>query len=415
MKQELTECTLRDDQVRKLSTVLDPDGDQPALSGREILLPLTGQAFMLGTLKPDIIQGREQVQISHAGSESKPELISVSTDDARAWLRQSQRAEESSESSRLRSKTKSESNESLAEPEIASQSQPKSPVTPHATMQSKPIYGTENQGDDSMGTSLSMPFVEIHEEFDESGNEISADAINVSDRLQAVWKTAEEKGPVSFSNEKLRAQSTKEPLTTGNNEPLGPEMTDEQYSKLSERLDELMRLEEEVDRELREQSRTPLSKKKLGSGWGKGFLNQTPKKKKSNSRRTTNTATIATESESSLGRQLKSKDIEKAESSKAISFGPNDVKEIPRVGNRSIREETTKHFDPKTFSGVINERDDSSAGLQRQPGPDRNSVVERPTTNINGLTNTNKYPVTAQKGLPKKRVSRFAQERAGLR
>ena len=414
MKQELTECTLRDDQVRKLSTVLDPDGDQPALSGREILLPLTGQAFMLGTLKPDIIRGSEQVQISHAGSKSKSELISVSTDDARTWLRQSQRPE-SSESSRLRSKTKSESNESSAEPEIASQSQPKSPVTPHATMQSKPIYGTENQGDDSMGTSLSMPFVEIHEEFDESGNEISADAINVSDRLQAVWKTAEEKAPVALSNKKLRAQSTKEPLTTGNNEPLGPEMTDEQYSKLSERLDELMRLEEEVDRELREQSRTPLSKKKLGSGWGKGFLNQTPKKKKSNSRRTTNTATIATESESSLGRQLKSKDIEKAESSKAISFGPNDVKEIPRVGNRSIREETTKHFDPKTFSGVINERDDSSSGPQRQPGPDRNSVVERPTTNMNGLANTNQYPVTAQKGLPKKRVSRFAQERAGLR
>ena len=144
-----------------------------------------------------------------------------------------------------------------------------------------------------------------------------------------------------------------------------------------------------------------LGKKKdaAAGGWNSGFLNAEPKKKKASAGGTTVTTNTADEP----GRQRK------------VAFGADEVKEIPRIGNTSIKaaqqmqklqqqqpvampQEEQHESEPisrEVFSGVVKER----------------SAIGTTSTSTSTSVMTPEQPEQQQQPPPQRKLSRFAQQR----
>lgn len=198
-----------------------------------------------------------------------------------------------------------------------------------------------------------LPFFEIREELDVDGREVRAEAVNVVKELEYLQK---KEGKIAAIV----------PMAGGSSEP--PELDEPdrvsvsnvEYELLSARLEELARLEEQAESAKAENIKS--STKLQSKGWAKGFLNAKPKAKRQ-------AMTVPT-------------------TGKKVGFHAQDaVREIPRIGQRSASElkpVARKEIDTQVFSGVIRER---------PVGTSTESV----------------------KPVPKKKLSRFAQERQGQR
>jgi hypothetical protein len=217
----------------------------------------------------------------------------------------------------------------------------------------------------------SLPFFEIREELDESGKEVKAEAINVAKQLELLQKregmdtNASSIVPTASADDEAIDEHPEKRKT----------MTDTEYEELSSRLDMLARLEEEAEATKAENQAS--AKKLQSNGWSKGFLNAKPEKKKAKPKK---------EAHSTPGQP--------SSQGRKIAFQSQDqIREIPRVGDRSASELKSSHamttsrreIEPHVFSGVIRERP-VDLGSKAADSPSKNPPA-------------------------RKKLSRFAQER----
>ncbi|GAX27264.1 hypothetical protein FisN_13Lh175 [Fistulifera solaris] len=204
------------------------------LSGRSVLVPLGPKAFVPGFLQPD---GEEEiVTFVPAKSSGVTDAITISRTEAL---------------DRLQDEMDQISNRKKAPP-------------------SKGTRPTSHRNN-------ILPYFEIREEIDSSGNELKAEAVNVSQHLEYLRQhpevVQEETLPPAVTTASSSAGESVEEIPVSSLKPL----SDGEYDALAARLEELARLEED-------ESRPPASKvmKKSNqkSGWNKGFLNTTSKTKK---------------------------------------------------------------------------------------------------------------------------------------
>lgn len=294
---------------QELETVRSTLAGEESLSGQQVMVPMTTKAFFAGTLKPTLKDGQEQVLVKMVDSNL------VELDRSQAVNHLDRRIQS------LSSTSTTVANETTSAP----------------------------AGESSNEEAPALPFFEIREELDESGREVKAEAINVAKQLEFLQK---KEGKTT--NASTIVPSASDEMIQDDPEQLKP-VTDAEYDALSKRLDMLARLEEEAEK-VKEENQT--SAKKLQSkGWSKGFLNAKPKKKRTPAKSTetlpTTTTTTASMSTSTQG--------------KRVGFqAANEVREIPRVGERSASElkpavASRKEIEPQVFSGVIRERSVGSA------------------------------------------------------
>ena len=210
-------------------------------------------------------------------------------------------------------------------------------------------------------------------------------------------------------------------------------VSDEQYDSLSARLDELAKMEEDAEKN---KNQGQSSRQRLqGKAWGKGFLSsngggaaaqsqkqktKTGKKKKNGGSGGWNTGFLNAEPKkkgsASAGAKVATRIADGPERQRKVAFGADEVKEIPRIGNTSIKavqqmqkagrslpqppqqqpvaapqEQETEPISKEVFSGVVKERG-AAAGTGT-------SVV------------ISEQPPQQQQQQPKKKLSRFAQQR----
>jgi hypothetical protein len=324
------------------------DSLKKPLTGQQVLIPLGSKAFLPGTLRPSVASsGEEQVVVNDKEMSRQQALDCLQVEI-----------------------------DSLKPPPRTKPVKMKS-----ALRKSKPV---STKPEAMMNPN--MPYFEIREEFNGSGEQIGAQAINVSKQLEYLQKQAAGESVVHVPPEAKYDDDDDDQadldLEEVHVETLKP-FNEEEYSSLSERLEELERLEEEANSQ---QEGTSKIKSMRGKGWSKGFLNAKkplPKKKIAPTPTSTSTRKPAPPSVPTR-KQAPAKEAPTTE--RKVAFQAEDqVKEIPRVGERSVSEvqkpAARKNIEESVFSGVVRERASApSAPRQEQP-------------------------------VPKKKLSRFAQQR----
>lgn len=362
---------------------------QDPLTGRSVMIPCTSQAFFEGQLDPSLDKDGNECVVVKLKKDTMVEM----TRDETLELFQKRIAS-------VKRALKSQSAKKKVDPQKTKKQPNKSNI------EEKPPAATTSKASDPPA------FFEIREELDKDGKEIRAEAVNIASELKYLEaKEAQQldsKTTITptFSR-KQRQKDTDDDVQEEQQEGGTPPtmLSDNEYDKLSKRLDELALLEEKGA----EQKRiNKLSSKKLqGSGWGRGFLNAKPKavaKKKKKKQSTDDTR--------------RTKKVVQVDETK------NQVQEIPRVGERSVASGTlrsptstngTKPFSKDVFSGVIQERPVPSlktpvtgSGIREGSKPLEKEIFsgvvqERPVSKFAAQQQ--------QKPKEKKKLSKFAQQR----
>lgn len=334
--------SLSSEDLRDLIDVLR----QP-LDDRPVLVPLTSKAFVRGRLTPE----------NDTVSLGTPKGLQVMTrEQARECLQAEMKAQIPKKQSSVL----------------------KSPPGGSAT-------NTSSESDNSQQhqQSSSLPFLEIREEIDDEGNSVRSEVADVTKQLQELEGAAE--APAGNPIAASQLNTVEKPF--GHDEVQLRPLDDVEYDRLAARLEELARLEEAdaVNKKTNAASRTQLQSK----GWASGFLNKSRKK------RTPSKETVPKlrppPSSAATADSVSSTDSRP----KTVGFADdtNDVREIPRIGERSVREvqrPPNRPLEREIFSGMVHERTASNAKTVTP-------VMEAGT-----------------EAQPKK-LSRFAQERLQLR
>lgn len=329
------------------------------LSEREVLIPFGGQAFLPGKLRPIVnSDGHEQVTL---------------------------KMDESLHLTRQEAKKRIEEKIATYKP---GKFQKKALVT-------KPTGAGKGKQQNDSATSSSLPYYEIREEISDCGKIRKGEVVNITQHMDYLQKQTD-----GSSNNAREADDVEE--TIPDVEPTLKQLSDAEFVDLSIRLDELARLEGEAE----EKAKTKAPRKVKGNGWTRGFLNQKSKTKKKPPTNNPSREMTFTEKDGS----------EDSAKTPRVSFhGSDEVREIPRVGTRSIREALPSAIqqrpqpnpiDESVLSGIVQERDSAMASPNPAPPqgpPSRSSRFTRERSDESSNT-----------GAPK-RLSRFAQQRQGLR
>jgi hypothetical protein len=295
MTSDETAAQLSQDQLRDVADTLK----QP-LSGRKVLVPFGKRAFFQAKLAPDVNDAQE-------------ELVQVKQSDG--CIREMTRAE-----ARIMLEEEYKERSKSTKQTITAAPAPEKPLTPaQANTSTTPTSSTTIVADGPLS------FFDIREEIDASGNRVGGEAIDITQRLKLMEQVATDQTPVSSQTSDDDAVDLK---TIDETERSLRRLDDDEYNSLAARLDHLARLEEKAEQEMAAnvQSRTKLK----GNTWSKGFLNSN-KKSASKSSIDVSRPTDVIHNETSLNQSTR----------KSVAFadaGP-EVKEIPRIGERSIKEE----------------------------------------------------------------------------
>lgn len=261
-----------------------------------------------------------------------------------------------------------------------------------------------------------LPFMEIREEFDKDGNEVKAEALNISNELVNFHRELKEKKEGLKIELKSEKQNEKNEIVDAllNNLPEKnnfEETTEKDtkkeerklqkqtknYDQISTRLDQLILLEEE---DMKKKAENVKSSKRLrGKGWAKGFLdNSASIKEKPNTRMKAKLESRVErpldEVKTSLPKTVPN-NVERG--NKTVQFkSTNEVKEIPRIGNRSVVE-TIRPSINKTPVQSIQKRETHFIG----------NIVERDQLRTAVQPRDN----NSQQTEPRKKLSKFAQRR----
>lgn len=419
------ELKAQEERIQSVRSILKSTSDGGStLSERKVMIPITTKAFFEGKLQPTIHgkSGKEEV-IVNLGQGC---LAGMTTDEASKFLdRKLDRIRSLMKESEPKPKKKNGKlafKKGFLDVDQKEKSSMKKPQD-----QAKPIASSST----SMSTeySPSLPFIEIREEFDKDGNEIKSEAMNMSKVLQNVKKEIQSKtGDKAVDNEMLNAllDSVPDSLEDDDDDDDSQEFDvedqdievednneKEPMKDFSSRLDELIRQEEEAEKKQKEVKKA--SKKSLGKGWAKGFLNSSevkPKKKKK---------TASFKAEDSSSSMMDDHHIRR---SKKVQFtGTNEVKEIPRIGQTSIKsirppsmqQQHQQQGTDKSVQELTSSLESTFLGSKVERSQPKESisiggVMERSTPKVQcnqdasgGMNNSAPEP--------KKKLSRFAQRR----
>jgi prefoldin subunit 5 len=418
------ELKAQEERIQSVQSILKStsDGGSP-LSERKVMIPITTKAFFEGKLQPTIHgdSGKEQV-ITNLGQGC---LADMTIDEATKFLDR--------KLDRIRSLMKeSEPNPKKKSGKLAFKKgfldggQKKKSSMKKSQNQTKAIATSST----SMSTeySPSLPFIEIREEFDKDGNEIKSEAMNMSKVLQNVKKEIQSKaGDKVVDNEMLNALLDSVPDSMdedGDDDSQEFDMEDQEIEvddnsqkepmkDFSSRLDELIRQEEEAEKKQKEVKKA--SKKSLGKGWAKGFLNSSevkPKKKKLELLQPKDSSASKVDDQN-IGR------------SKKVHFtGTNQVKEIPRIGQTSIKsiippsmqqQQQQQQGADKTVQELTSSLESTVLGSKVERSQPKESisiggVMERSSPQVQFNQNASSG-INISAPEPKKKLSRFAQRR----
>ena len=405
--------------------------DGAPFAGRKVMVPITRQAFMEGHLQPptddSVSSVGEEIVVANLGS---GHLAEMSRDDAADFI---QRRIDAAVAPKM-STNKTSASKKKQPKKSALISSAKTTAKSQPPAQSHTI----------------LPFFDIREEYDASGHEVKAEAVNVANDMKAL-KDALKSQKTGASGDGDYAKQIRELIETidiGVDDDMGQEssgdidaedeavddveperqepVSDEQYNSLSTRLDELARMEED---DKKNESEEKSSRQRLqGKAWGKGFLSSKggksrdgktgKKKKKDAAAGGWNSGFLNAEpkkKKASAGGKTATNTADKPGRQRKVAFGTDEVKEIPRIGNTSIKaaqqmqkagrlqqqqpvampQEEQHESEPisrEVFSGVVTER--SAIG-----------------TSTSTSVMSPEQPEQQQQPPPKKKLSRFAQQR----
>ena len=367
----------------------------PPLTDRSVLIPFGRKAFLPGRLQPlclsndNVDTASESLTTSTKNSSDdiakKQEILMVhdvvSThgriDDASRVIH----TENGSSTASSVQMTRQEALDYLQQ-EIDHLKKQTSTQRQSPTGTRKTTGNTEKQTTANDVALNALPYIEIREELDDTGNVITGQAVDVTKHLnylsqQQQQPTQETKSvmsdemetvqPKSLLSENVAKVTTSVDTTDDDSDILQIGLTtetipqqrvsDEQYDSISRRLEELMLLEERHEQKFNT-SPVPISSRKASEqqssknkGWAKGFLNQPTKKKSTPTMKqaplqmnsdvpvqlSTNSSVDPGQAPSLLS---KDHDNDVGVSNKKVSFtGQDHVQEIPRIGQRSIASE----------------------------------------------------------------------------
>lgn len=278
---------------------------QDPLSGRKVMIPLTSKAFLEGSLQPHMAGNQEQVIVKL----SEKEFVEMTRTEAQKLL------EERIDVLKKAKVKQSVSNE----------------VESKMTADQTP----------------SIPYFEIREEYDKDGNEIRAEAINVAKELEYLQREENNKLDSAARAAVLNQDSDLLEVERHQNE-CQRIVDSEEYEKISNRLDELARLEQEM--EARKRINEASSKKLQGSGWAKGFLNKKGKDRK-------------VKEMLDASNEIKENEALLQPSAKKVNFLENcatkDLRSKDLVASESkpTKMHASRPIESRVFSGVIKERE----------------------------------------------------------
>jgi hypothetical protein len=325
---------------------------QDPLTDRKVMIPITSKAFVKGSLQPTTVDSQEQVTVKL----SKEKFVETSRTEALDLIDQRIRA--------IKTTTAT--------------------VAPTPTVEPPPKPAAPN-----------LDYFEIREEYDESGKEVCAEAINVAKQLEFLQRQEQDMLEVSKRTKDSQYQAEESVIVEENT---AKTLSDQEYEKLSSRLDELARLEEEV--EVKKEINLASAKKLQGSGWAKGFLNKWASKKK-----------VKSDAKEKMEAVEPETLTEKGSKRVAIQEQNNQVKEIPRIGERPVASLKIPPSSPSrpviessVFTGIVHERE--------------GSVSETLPSDVGDSAPISRFAQQRQElhnqGEQKKR-SKFAQERDRIR
>ena len=421
------ELKAQEEKIQSVQSILKSTSDGGSLSERKVMIPITTKAFFEGKLQPTIHggSGKEQV-ITNLGQEC---LADMTIDEATKFLdRKLDRIRSLMKESEPKPKKKS--GKLAFKKGFLDGGQKKKSSMKKSQDQTKATASSSTSM--STGYSPSLPFIEIREEFDKDGNEIKSEAMNMSKVLQNVKKEIQSKaGDKVVDNEMLNALLDSVPDSMdedGDDDSQEFDMEDEEIEvdnnsqkscqkepmkDFSSRLDELIRQEEEAEKKQKEVKKA--SKKSLGKGWAKGFLNSSevkPKKKKP----------VSLQPKDPSASKMDDQNIGR---SKKVQFtGTNEVKEIPRIGQTSIKsirppsmqqQQQQQQGADKTVQELASSLESTVLGSKVERSQPKESisiggVMERSSPQV-------QFNQNASSGMnnsapePKKKLSRFAQRR----
>ena len=469
--------------VLKSSSAEDGGGQKTnrhSLDGRKAMIPIGTKAFYEGTLSPTIKSKPDQKNSKTSQSAQEHVLANIgdgylaemTTVEACSYIERRMEA--------LRKLNNDHGNSALkADPtkdnNKATKSKPsnkggglkmkkgflqsKSTKVSSKSSRLPPMHKPSISADDNV--SQSLPFIEIREELDKEGNEIKSEALDVSKELLSLHRTIHSKkeesvaqnrpevagifdalaGSVPQSIDSSAAESDVDVVRESSTEveaaaSIADNSSDSEerpYEEISARLDTLILLEE---KEEKEKSRNKKSSKKLQGRWAKGFLSGgTSEKKKRSQPKKSIEKPAAKGIIPSKGSLHTSTSINSSKNKKSVKFGSDEIKEIPRIGTRSINgvinipscastrsqipTESTSYNSQSSRtkndpSGIIHSSSTSLGQTVMGTGSDR-GTTRKPSKSISiGGVTERASSISAQENSnsePKKKLSRFAQRR----
>ena len=400
------------------------------LSDRDVMIPITTKAFVEGRLMPTTTvmkndaQEKEQVIVKLG----KEYLAEMSLDDACSYIERRMKDLRPLVKDSISSTTKPKAEFKMKKGFLNDKSKSRTQKKQEEEKNSRekiPI----SRNDEPI-----LPFMDIVEEYDESGNQVKAEALDVSKQLidfqrKIKGQYQHDETKESFNEPvELSTDLDDDSLEQDNNESNEYVPTKTQsYEAISARLDELALLE--AEEETKKQQNVKSSRKLQGKGWTKGFLSGNRSKtshdrSKNAQSRKVNVPSDAKQmpSTDASWNSTDNKGVQDDRERKVQFSGDNQVKEIPRIGTKSIQDvmgpprqsqESRKIITPQDLDqimmrNVVMSPSTDNIGPSKETKPvSMGGVVER--QNVTSEMNS-----TSEDKQPKK-LSRFAQRRQQMR
>ena len=451
------------------------------LTGREVLIPAFGgkAAFFEGRLSPEmrsksrggsIGNGKEEeeeiIYVSAPAPNSKhrptkrqpkppsteSDRIPVSVSDAIEWLRK--HSSEPNDVARTTSTKRTPATTATGDTSTVD-------GRPAPTAPTKQPPPSRPRASDPGGAPPGMPMVNINEEYAADGRRIVGEAVDLSSRLRAVYgdDRPENLGKSPTGGvEESKSEAADAPFdptlgghTTATTKPSKAKtVTDEEYDRISRRLEELALMEEESQKKKPAKplggrngggtvGSIPKTEKNSSSfGFQKGFLNKKKKKKKPCCSPDSNKKNNCCEKKTASATKTVDTEPSKKESFEGsgnedrgvkIDVSKNRVHEIPREGRqqpvppRKTAESATgastagdnhRLVDASVFTGRVAERTNAMGGSVSAMPPVSMSADAAARVAANEQTRNLQHELEQQRRRQQarpKRVSRFKMQR----
>ena len=421
------------------------------LSGRRVMVPMTSKAFFEGVLQPipptntntnaSFAAEEEQLIINNGGGK----LVEMSRTDACDYFeKQHNQVDAVKKPVTTKPPLKKSALKSSKIKSTATTST--STSTPNITSQS-----TQGNGDNVPPADVDpmpLPLMEIRETCDASGHILQSEIVNMSNTIKRIGdgltnapETGDDEGKQlgELLAQTLKAgegeitkdvhvqtvQEQQEDTTsiiTDSKKTKEP-ISDTNYEAISSRLEELERLEEEDAKSKRVNVKS--SKRLQSSGWSKGFLNNTNTTKKKNRKAAAAktkgakpTAPAGTNDQTPTNNsttQVSDSTTASNKSSRVSFSSSNNIKEIPRIGEMKVPPRPPPGR-PVTFNpsskGEVEVPEavvDPFAPLSTDHVPFEENVFKGVVKERNVVAAVDRE--TKESTAPKKKLSRFAQQR----